>query len=512
MSCSTRDFSEQNDYNTDEAHIFVPKRFAQKARQYLSNENLFLNHKSFVKCRVKETEEDALGIPIKYAEMTEVALDKVNPNSQFEIAICEKLAKYLSINPELVQIKLPQKNLDDITSEHRNELQLQYTQSKRKCPPNSYERLKRAYVDLTNDSTDEKLHDVSDVPKHWEIHDDLILFPPDSFKNIMYNQNSPNPESIYSKLCDMICDIFAIKRIAIKCLGGIQNDDFRSPSMMLVHGFNDDKVKTENYSTWAKRTENGIIQTWDITKSMFCVGNITEKLRVAKFNCQNEVVVDLFAGIGYFVLPYLVHAKAQHVFACEWNPTAVKALNRNLKLNRIDESRYTILEGDNRVVAPTNVADRVNLGLIPNAAMSYKTAVFALKDESGGILHIHANVRRSKQLKNSGAQTSKTINCKISLPSEENSFNVKQEYNYKEQIIIHSSTGAKDTKYTEWIEWSYNTAEEIGRLLFEKDSDKFWELTIMHIEHVKAFSPFVDHLVLDLKCTPRINYPNSNKN
>ena len=156
MNCSRRDFSEQNDNNTDEVCILVPKRFAQKARQYLSNENLFLNHKSFVKCRVKETGEDALGIPIKYPEMTEVALDKVNPNSQFEIAICEKLAKHLSINPELVEIKLPQEYTSDIISEPRNELQLEYKHSKRKCPPNSYERLKRAYIELTKDAKDEK--------------------------------------------------------------------------------------------------------------------------------------------------------------------------------------------------------------------------------------------------------------------------------------------------------------------------------------------------------------------
>merc|ERR1712038_352612 len=155
---SRRDFSEQNDHYTDEACIFVPKRFAQKARQYLSNENLFLNHKPFVKCRVKETGEDSLGIPIKYAEITEDALDEVNTNSHFEISVCEKLAKYLSINPELIEIKLPHKNLSDIISEPRNELQLQNKQSKRKCPPKSYERLKRAYIDLTNDSTYEKSH------------------------------------------------------------------------------------------------------------------------------------------------------------------------------------------------------------------------------------------------------------------------------------------------------------------------------------------------------------------
>jgi len=46
-------------------------------------------------------------------------------------------------------------------------------------------------------------------------------------------------------------------------------------------------------------------------------------------------VVDLFAGIGYFTLPYLVHAGALHVHACEWNPAAVEALKKNLKVLRV---------------------------------------------------------------------------------------------------------------------------------------------------------------------------------
>lgn len=52
--------------------------------------------------------------------------------------------------------------------------------------------------------------------------------------------------------------------------------------------------------------ENGIIYSFDATKCMFSFGNFSEKLRMARLDCQDEVVVDLFAGIGYFVLPFLV--------------------------------------------------------------------------------------------------------------------------------------------------------------------------------------------------------------
>lgn len=59
-----------------------------------------------------------------------------------------------------------------------------------------------------------------------------------------------------------------------------------------------------------------------------------------------------FPGIGYFTLPYLIHAKADHVFACEWNPDAVSALRNNLKVNGVFE-KCTVLEGDNRKVSST---------------------------------------------------------------------------------------------------------------------------------------------------------------
>jgi tRNA wybutosine-synthesizing protein 2 len=59
---------------------------------------------------------------------------------------------------------------------------------------------------------------------------------------------------------------------------------------------------------------------------MFSAGNAPERHRVAKFRCEGEVVVDMYAGIGYFTLPYLIHAGAQLVHACEWNPNAVIAL------------------------------------------------------------------------------------------------------------------------------------------------------------------------------------------
>jgi Met-10+ like-protein len=57
---------------------------------------------------------------------------------------------------------------------------------------------------------------------------------------------------------------------------------------------------------WVTHHENGISYSLDATKCMFSWGNRSEKLRMAALDCTNEVIVDLFAGIGYFVLPFLI--------------------------------------------------------------------------------------------------------------------------------------------------------------------------------------------------------------
>ena len=54
-------------------------------------------------------------------------------------------------------------------------------------------------------------------------------------------------------------------------------------------------------------------------------------------------------GIGYFTLPYLVHAGTSMVHACEWNPDAVDALKKNLVLNNV-QGRCQVHAGDNKQV------------------------------------------------------------------------------------------------------------------------------------------------------------------
>lgn len=167
----------------------------------------------------------------------------------------------------------------------------------------------------------------NDIPLHWEQHGDLILLPENSFTLAKWTLFG-------EELWKVVTKSLGATRLAKKST--INNDGFRTPKVSLLLG--DSGLVTH--------IDNGIKYSFDVTKCMFSAGNITEKIRVGNFDCRGQTVVDLYAGIGYFVLPYLVHSKAVLVYACEWNENAIEALKRNLKLNGVDK-QCVIYEGDN---------------------------------------------------------------------------------------------------------------------------------------------------------------------
>ncbi|KAK7855527.1 receptor-like serine/threonine-protein kinase sd1-7 [Quercus suber] len=57
---------------------------------------------------------------------------------------------------------------------------------------------------------------------------------------------------------------------------------------------------------------------------------------------------ELWLNLGLIV--YSV-ANAKLVYACEWNPNAIEALQHNLQANSVSD-RCIVLEGDNQITAP----------------------------------------------------------------------------------------------------------------------------------------------------------------
>ncbi|KAG8447724.1 hypothetical protein GDO86_015007 [Hymenochirus boettgeri] len=282
-----------------------------------------------------------------------------------------------------------------------------------------------------------------DIPHSWQRHGDLVVFNEDCFKN-------PEWGKLGNDLWEKVASSLGAKRLAKQ--GHILADGERSPTVTLLLGNNG----------WVEHIDNGIRYTFDISKCMFSAGNISEKQRVALLSCHGEVVVDLYAGIGYFTLPYLVHAGASFVHACEWNHDAVIALQKNLLINKVSD-KCQIHEGDNRQLILFDVADRVNLGLIPTSEPGYTVACRALRKDTGGILHIHQNVDSFKR---------------------------------------HAKTEKEDFGgKMAWMQWAEQAEMQITDLLKEIHQ-KNWHTRILRVEQIKSYAPHVDHVVMDLDCRP----------
>jgi tRNA wybutosine-synthesizing protein 3 len=188
-----------------------------------------------------------------------------------------------------------------------------------------------------------------------------------------------------------------------------------------------------------------------------------------------ETIVDLYVGIGYYTLPFLIYAGAEIVHACEWNPNSVAALGYNLQhaeipFVQVDATtirtepitinpniRCIVYSGDNQLSADRNgplfqIADRVCLGLLPSSVRGWPLAVNVLKFD-GGILHVHENVR--------------------------------------------------DVEVAHWIE---SCCLEFEKLF--QQSDEILKQVVprmvvrcTHVEYVKSFSPHIYHIVADLFCS-----------
>ncbi|KAL8180937.1 UNVERIFIED_CONTAM: hypothetical protein K2H54_042708 [Gekko kuhli] len=312
-----------------------------------------------------------------------------------------------------------------------------------------------------------------DLPDSWQRHGDLVLLSEDSFRATLWGEMG-------EELWETVAGAMGAKRLARR--GRVQSDSFRSPAVTLLLG----------EDGWVEHVDNGIRYRFDVTRCMMSPGNITEKLRIASMRCAGEVVVDLYAGIGYFTLPYLVHAGAAFVHACEWNPHAVEALQQNLQLNGV-QHRCRIHQGDNRKLELRNVANRVNLGLIPTSEEGWPVACRVLRKDVGGILHIHQNV---ESFPGKAPQPGQDLQLPASKRQED-----KGVRRGKDTVSGAGRRAVCPAARMVWQKWAEDTGTQF-RTLLQKLDGKPWQTNVLHIELVKSYAPHVHHIVLDLDCRP----------
>jgi len=132
-------------------------------------------------------------------------------------------------------------------------------------------------------------------------------------------------------------------------------------------------------------TENHVKYKFDFTKIMFAKGNVTERRILPTKIKEGEVIVDMFAGIGYFSLGMARTKKPKKIYSIEWNPEAFNYLRENIKLNHVEDIIAPIF-GDckEKIVEliENNVhADRIIMGLLPAPVDAIPAALSVIKEE-----------------------------------------------------------------------------------------------------------------------------------
>ncbi|KAK9803237.1 hypothetical protein WJX73_008212 [Symbiochloris irregularis] len=296
------------------------------------------------------------------------------------------------------------------------------------CPARQLQQAMEQLLAAKGVSTDQLPRLLQELPPKWEKLGDLALVPADCM-------TSPEWHELGQQCWEVVAVALGVTRLARQAR--IAATGTRDSQAQLLLG----------PDAWVRHRENGVTFLLDACACMFSSGNVTERARMGQLQCGGEVVVDLFAGIGYYTLPILVHAGASFVHACEWNPAAQAALQKGLTANGVN-GRCRVLAGDCRELAPKGVAHRVLLGLLPCSRTGWEAAVAALQP-SGGWVHIHGNV-----------------NCKHCSPRE----------------------------------WAAQAVAQIEKIAC--NLGRRWQVHWHHVERVKSFAPHILHVVVDMQCRP----------
>ena len=206
---------------------------------------------------------------------------------------------------------------------------------------------------------------ISYIPEKWEKIGDILILKIDE-KLTDYKKHLGR---LYADVLDC--------RSVLEYTGGIHGE-FRKPEVKHIYG---------DLDTETIHKENNVYFKLDPKKIMFSSGNMSERIRISKIADENEIVIDLFAGIGYFSIPVAVHSKPNKIFACEKNKEAYNYLCYNIKKNNVSDIITPIL-GDNREIDIKNKADRIIMGYIGKTIRFLPSALEKIK-EKGGIIHFH---------------------------------------------------------------------------------------------------------------------------
>ena len=159
------------------------------------------------------------------------------------------------------------------------------------------------------------------------------------------------------------------------CIRNKISGEFRKPKVEVIAGNGTETVHRELSCSFKL----------DVSKIMWSKGNHFEKKRMISVVKPREVIVDMFAGIGYWTIPIAKHTKVAKIYAIEKNKTAFDYLEQNIRANYI--TNVIPILGDCRKVKNLPKADRIIMGYFPGTLKFLPSALKISK--KGTVIHLH---------------------------------------------------------------------------------------------------------------------------
>ena len=96
-------------------------------------------------------------------------------------------------------------------------------------------------------------------------------------------------------------------------------------------------------NTITEYKEHGCRFKVDVLKTYFSPRLSTERLRIAKMVTDNEIITNMFAGVGTFSIMIAKTNKTSKVYNIDTNPVANDLATINVKLNKVEDRVFPIL-------------------------------------------------------------------------------------------------------------------------------------------------------------------------
>ncbi len=212
----------------------------------------------------------------------------------------------------------------------------------------------------------ENLH--NKIPKKWKKIGNILIADFSQIDSI----NKPQVTKLYAKILN-------VKTVLQK---NKVNGELRKPDATEIL-FGED--------TETEITEYGVKYRMDLSKTMWSPGNTGWRSildgpdKVSKFYKFNNprIIIDYFAGIGYFTIQLAKSYPNAKIISIDKNPDSVKYLRENLKINEIEN--VEVINEDCRKINKN--ADVIHLGYISSTLDFLEHAHSNLNDNGVAIFH-----------------------------------------------------------------------------------------------------------------------------